>query len=246
MESDLVRSQYSLSIRFFPDGFSLFMFDENMHLISQKHQEIIDFYMSDIENLLDNHLEFHNNYQHVSVFVESLIYSVIPTKLENSLTNRAMIELQYPSLEKEAEIISQIFIKQGFTLLWAIPQKLLQAIHKKFANKTIFHHLTDLLSDQINRDEDIAIWLRIGEADFIISRKKKILLCSSIEFKTSEDVVYHTLNFLRQLQLDIEQCAVNLYYDNNDFQTEQLLKKFLPQITGHSKKTIYENYQREI
>jgi hypothetical protein len=244
MESDLVRSQYSLSIRFVPDGFSLYVFDENNQLILQKREETEDFYTSDLENTLNIHHEIHNNYRHISIYVESSVYTLIPAQFDNHDSNRSMIQLQFPALDKNAQIANQLFKNQGFSLLWIIPQKLKTAVQNIFTDTPLQHHLTDILNNQEDSGDHVFIWQRSTDADFIISRKKKILLCNSIATKAPEDLVYHTLNFLKQLEFDIEQCTVNLFHDKKGTESYELLRKFLPKINGITKESVYENYQR--
>lgn len=246
MESDLVRSQYCLSIRFVPDGFSLLIYDENKQLILQKNEVIDSFYKSDIEKTLNNQHEIHNKYRQTTIFIESSVYTLIPSQFENTDTDRSMLELQFPALDKHALIEIQSFKNHGFSLLWVVPEKLRIAIQKIFPDIPYYHHLTELLKNQKDSNERVLIWLRSTEADFIISRKKKILLCNSFEIKTNEDLVYHTLNVLKQLELDIEQCVVKLYHDNSGIASLVLMKNFLPQINGIAKESAYENYQWEI
>lgn len=247
MTTTLVHIPYSLSIRIFSDGFSLFIYDEGNQLISQK--TISDKQLWKPENhdaAIFNEPEIHSRYQKISIEIETGIYTLIPEDFYNENTAPDYLRMQHADIPNKTVILSQKAEKFGVRLIYAFPEHLKTGISAIFPGTPISHHLISILNNtEFHAQEKVFIYIRKQFFDCIVMRKGNILLMNDFKYQSREDVVYHCMNIISQLDMNNEECVFVIYHNNHD-NPETALRPYVTHIISRQISTEYENYKRTI
>ncbi|NDP22248.1 MAG: DUF3822 family protein [Paludibacter sp.] len=226
-------NQYSLSIRFSSDGFSLCIYDEVDHLISKKTVSQSLFLLKEkaIYDLIAKEVETQLEFKNIRLICESDIYTLIPNVF---FTPEMACDFLYFEREKsknESELYSQLPVWEN-TLIYSLPTHLQNAIKRVYPNKHIEHHLTSFLSKVANdrNASGLKIWTRSKMLDVALITNGKLTLLNSYTYNTPEDYTFFVLNIFEQLSLDIETCKVDIYNLENNSEIKNLLQKYVKEL----------------
>ena len=226
-------NQYSLSIRFSSDGFSLCIYDEVDHLISKKRVDQSLFLLKEnaIYELIANEVETQLEFKNIRLICESDIYTLVPDVF---FTPEMVCDYLYFDREKnknDSELFSQLTVWEN-TLIYSLPTHLQNAINRVYPNKHIEHHLTLFLSEIANdrNESGLKIWTRQKKLDVAVITNGKLTLLNSYNYNTPEDYTFFVLNIFEQLSLDTETCKVEIYNLDNNSEIKNLLQIYVKEL----------------
>lgn len=224
-------NQYSLSIRFTSDGFSLLISDENQLQISTKNVSF-DLFSKSEENfldLLDKELELNINYQAIRIIFETDLYSVIPKPLFNTETANELLNLQHHNIKPTDIILHNELLAWDAVLVFAIPGTINSVMSKILPEIKIEHHIYSFINDSValQNDPNMHIWVRQNIMDVVILDKGNLRLIKSFSFATNEDFVYYIMNLFELLPLDTEQCKLVIYNSKKQPKLVELTSKYI-------------------
>lgn len=248
MDSDLVNNHYSLSIRIFSDGFSLFVYDEKHTIISRKNikSEQGNDFAEFLRNMLATNEEIRQKYKDIIIICESAYHTIIPDVFHKTEREREFLKFQHPSLPVSYQTFYNIISNQQSVLIFGLEQNITQLLARHFQHVIPESHLVNIINKIIiERSDKIAIWIRPEEIDCIVYKDQKIILLNKYSYQSSEDIVYHILNIHQQLELNPNDIISEIFSDEN-LLTEKLLIKYVPKLVIKSKQTAHEDYQWEI
>ena len=189
--TEIISNQYSLSIRFTSDGFSLFIFDENQKLLSSKKTPVDLFSLTEdrLFDLLANEKELSLNFHSIRVVFETDIYSVIPKVLFDAANAKDLLTFQHVEANIADTILHNELLAWNAVLAFTIPKAINSAIRKILPEVDIEHHIIDFVNDEIalQNDSSVHIYVRNNRMDIIVLKKGKLTLINTYEFSTKED-----------------------------------------------------------
>jgi hypothetical protein len=247
MDSTLVNNQYSLSIRIFSDGFSLYVYDENFQILSHKHEKSkqtddLEF----IRKMFESNKEIHDAYKTISIICESDYHTLVPEiffKLENQ---NDLLKLHHPSLPDSSRIFYTKQEQLESVLIYSLDEKLLKEISLYFQQITPESHLVHITKKITTEQKDkFTLWIRPEKIDCIVYNHHKMLLLNKFSYTSPEDIAYHVLNVYQQLELNPNEFLLEIFDDGNN-QIESILKKYISTVIIKPKQSAYEDYQWEV
>ena len=216
-----------------PDGFSLFVYNENEEIISsvqQTHENLAGH--AGIEELFSALQASQPACQSVTLIVESEYYTLIPEALFKPEKNEDFLRLHHPALPGSHQIFHTHYKHRGYVLIYAFDKHIIKSLRAVYPLMTVQHHLHQLLEEEHQgKEERIAVWVRSKQIDCLACQNNSILLLNNYQYQTGEDIVYHVLNMLHHLPLNHETAGVEIYRDDNTaFFSEKLLKDYFPHV----------------
>lgn len=213
MHINLAEKPYSLSIRIYPDGFSLFVCNENNEVLSTEHHyteggQLEESFISLCSTLSDC--------QSVSLVMVTDFYTLIPATIFNPDKKNDFLRLQHPNLTDTSEIFYTYYKHIDAILVYAFDKKNIKTVQSAFPEINIQHHLHHLIENlETARGEQISLIIKSGSIDCLASRHNYIQLLNNFAFQTEEDIVYHVLNILHHLDFNHETTQITIYHENN-------------------------------
>lgn len=242
MDSTRIDHPTVLSIRIDTDGFSFLFYDDSNRLISQKHVQF-DFYSEDIPpTLFQSQAELKANYASINISCVSPYYSLIPLALFQTEMMRPLLQLQCPDLPSSYTILYHQIDSQQSVLIYAMPQGIIQMVEEVFPTLQIDHHLKRFLQSTPVEKESLTVLVREKDCDIIAYSNQRIVLTNNFQHDCVEDLAYHVLNCIHELEFDSASCTCSLYGKD----TKKLNDLLSPHLTGLkaiSKSEQDENYQ---
>ncbi|MDO9154812.1 MAG: DUF3822 family protein [Paludibacter sp.] len=224
-------NNYSLSIRFSPDGFSLFIYDENNINISKKSisAKINQLSETEIIDLLSKEPELQLNYKSVRLICETISYTVIPSVFFKNEEIADMLKFQHPELPKNEIVLYNFLDAWDAVNIFSLPKSLSVVLQQLLPEITIEHHLTTFLTDYIamQNEKCLHIWIRSSEMDIVGIQNNHLQLINTYNYSTPEDFIYYTMNAIQQLGFNAEDCKVLLYNSEKAIELHQLLSKYV-------------------
>ncbi|MEI7502288.1 MAG: DUF3822 family protein [Paludibacter sp.] len=226
-------NQYSLSIQFNLDGFSLSILDISNTLISAKKVSIPLFSIPKIEitKSIEHEADGLLDYKNIRLICELDGYIFVPNALfeKGNETDYFLFEHK---LDKNDCIITNNISNWETVNVFSIPKNLKEALNQLLPNSIIEHHLSYFLTDKIKlrNETSVQIWVRPKIMDVIVLCAGNLQLINSFTYNTPEDFTYYTLNIFEQLSLDIESCKVKLYNTDGNNELQKLIKKYIKQV----------------
>lgn len=232
-------SEYHLSIQVSLDGFSFSVHQgDQKKCLALKHIELGQANSGTPENLLKErilHEEFLNSsYQSVSILWTTPKATLVPEEFFSEETASDLFQLCFP-LEKREKILWKTIKGVQSTLIYTIPESLLNFLSSQFGEMELFHHTFPLLqfSPMVSEGNHPKIHVHV-EKEFInifIANKENKNYFNSFSYRDPADMVYYILNVIGQLKLNPEQSKVSLSGRiNPESAATILLKKYLSQI----------------
>ncbi len=213
--SDFTHSnQYSLSIRFSSDGFSLYVYDISNKPVSLKKTPLSLFSAREEEiiKLLSEQPEINLNFKKIRVIFDTEKYSVVPTSIYEEKNASDFLYMEHTADNSEILLANDILPWES-TIIFTIPIKLRNAIKHFYPIVEIESHMSYFLTDivRLQNENSIQIWVRAKQMDVVVLTSCNIKLINSYSYNTSEDFTYYTLSILEQLALDPHSCRVLLF-----------------------------------
>lgn len=213
--SDLIHNnQYSLSIRFSSDGFSLYVYDLSGKLISLKKTPVSLFSAREEETiqLLSEQPELNLNFKKVRIIFDTEKYSVIPSSIYDEKSASDFLYMEHAPDNSETLLTNNVLPWES-TVIFAIPVKLRNSIKHFYPTVEIENHISYFLTDivRMRNENSIQIWVRPKFMDVVVLTNSNIKLINTYTYNTSEDFTYYTLSILEQLSLDPHSCKILLY-----------------------------------
>lgn len=248
MDINLVKNQYSLSIRILSDGFSLSVYDENYQLISAKH--ITPVHGADkaesLQEILVSHKELHLAYKDIVIICESEYHTIVPEIFYKAENEKEFLRLQHPSLPDSYQLFHSKLPLRQCTMIYGLEQNVIKVFQSHFQQVNPESHLVSIAKKIISEDKNkLTLWVRQEETDCIVYNDHRIVLFNKYAYEQPEDILYHVLNIYQQLNLNPSDFCTELY-DNENSNNIALFKKHLPGVIIKSKKTAHEDYQWKI
>lgn len=247
MDSTLVNNQYSLSIRIFSDGFSLYVYDEKCQIISHKHEK--SGHTDDLEfihNMFESNKEIHSDYKNISIICESDYHTLVPEVFFKPENQNDLLKLHHPTLPDSHRIFHAKQEQLQSVLIYSLEEKLLKEIYIHFQHITPESHLVYITKKITTEQTDKCIlWISPEKIDCIVYNHHKIQLLNKFSYNSPEDIAYHVLNIYQQLELNPNDFLLEILDDGNN-QTESLLKKYISTVIIKPKQSAYEDYQWEV
>lgn len=223
-------NQYSLSIRFSSDGFSLSVSDENDNRISTKRIPASLFSLSakDIRTLLEKQEEIKYVYRSIRLVCEHDYYTLVPQEIFAPAEVADMLYFQ-KTPDKTEHVLYNNVPSWDAVNIFSVPVELFKALSVAFPETEIEHHVSHLLNKQIKSrgGNSMHIWVRPKTMDTAVIAKGNLLLVNSFGYNTTEDLVYYTLNLFDQLGVDTEDCEVYLYNQAKQPEHVSNLRRYL-------------------
>lgn len=226
-------NQYSLSIRFSSDGFSLLIYDELKRLLIAKkipadltsisYEDIIELLLEDVETIL--------NIKKIRLIYESDTYAFVPASIFTTEHATDFLFFQ-DKLNKSDKISFNKLPNWGTVDVFAVPGVLIDAMAHLFPRLEIEHHLSWFLSEKIKSTGEscVQIWVRPKLMDVVVLTNGNIVLINSYDYSTPEDFTYFTLSIFQQLALNKEEYPVKLYNSDTCTELKQHLQKYLKSV----------------
>lgn len=250
MASTVVNNHYSLSIWIYSDGFSLYVYDENNHILSSKHLNItegadeIEF----LQQALASQEEINAEYKEIMVTCESAYHTIIPEIFHTTKKENDFLTLQHPDLPASYQLFHEKDTNLQTVLIYGIDVKIIEAINKYLPTANITSHLVHATKKVVTEAvEKLTIWVRDKdkEMDCIVYKNNKISLLNKYFYQSSEDIIYHIVNIYQQLELNPAEFETEIF-DDGEILNETFLRDYFTNINLSSKKSFYEDHQREI
>jgi len=222
--------QYSLSIRFSSDGFSLWIYDESNTLLTTKTvtslllslsaEEIVLLLQEDTNALLD--------IRHVQLIYESDRYAFVPVSIFKEEEAGLFLQLQ-DQLEKNNKVLFNPMPKWDMVNVFSMPGALFEALTELFPGVIPAHHLSWFINEKIKlqSDSSIQLWVRPKIMDVVALKGGNIVLINSFVYHTPEDFTYFTLNIFEQLSFNTEKDKVKLFNVQTSADLQKHLQKYL-------------------
>jgi len=222
--------QYSLSIRFSSDGFSLSIYNELDKLLSVRKVTTALFKTTseDIVKLLTEETETFLNMKSTRVICETDLYTLVPAAIFKA--EEASLYLNFhDKRDKTDRILFNRLSQRDIVNVFSIPNALNVAINQLYPGSTIEHHISWFFNEKLNRqtDNSVHIWVRPEVMDVVVLTNRNVILANSFAYETSEDFVYFTLNIFDQLVLNKDEYKIKLYNTKNQTDIQDCLKKYI-------------------
>ncbi|MDD3322512.1 MAG: DUF3822 family protein [Paludibacter sp.] len=227
-------NQYSLSIRFYSDGFSFYAYDESAKLLSKKNilVSILSANENAIYQLVNSEIESQLAFKNIRLICESEKYTLIPTDLFTPETASDFLHFEHES-EKNEKIIFSSIEEWDNTLVSSIPLHLHNAMEKLYPGINIEHHLFNFLTQEIKtyKKDGLHVLARAKILDILLLKNGRIELLNSFIYNTPEDFTYFVLNVFEKLSLDTETLQVCVYKLAKKTEIKELLNKYINEIS---------------
>lgn len=226
-------NQYSLSIRFSSDGFSLLVHDKADLLVSSKKVTVPLFSLAknEIVSVLEQEVERLLNYIDIRIVCELDDYVFVPTPLFEVGNEIDFLLLEHKIEKKDCAIYNKITTWNTVNI-FSIPKNFRAALTQLFHNSAIEHHLSFFLTDQVKHrnESSVQILVRPNTMDVVVLINGNLQLINSYTYNTPEDFTYYTLNLFDQLSLDTETCKVRLFNVGSSIVLQRMIQKYVKQV----------------
>lgn len=221
-------SQYSLSIRFEPDGLSFSVYS---HLVSRYivlESVILNKASTSAENVqvkhdiseqlngfLIKHPWLLNQFRHTVLIQNSLIYTLVPHALYDPLKKAEYLKFVFKT--GDSVVFRDHFLNSAEAwVVYALPESLGIIPDQHFAGSRVMHHAGAMIETLLPRyrhneiQNPVFVNIRKGSFDIIVLKEGKLRYCNSFSWKVNEDLVYYLIFVLDQLALNPENVPVML------------------------------------
>ncbi len=232
-----IRQKGHQSIRFLPDGFSVLISDASYKPVYLKQftfDSSITFklYPAECGRILDEAQLLSFEGETVLIY-DSLAFTVVPKPYLDEDVVRSLLE-SVCSLDESDQIQHRYVKDRKLNLVYAVPSELID-LKNLFTNHVQILHSSECLvslSDQVKASDHqrgvILAEVQLHTLDLLIIMEDQIRLLNKYALKDPSDFIYHTLNTIKQLQLDRETIPVYLSgIVHEEHELFGLLKKYV-------------------
>lgn len=241
MQRSLVEKPDSLSIRIRPGGFSLYIYGENGHIISQRSLST-DLLNASNASILDRQPEVIRPYKKTALVCETDFFTLIPDVFTDPGSYRSILQMHHSGVDENLGIFYEKLPRS--VLIYALPRLFIQNVQARLPDAGFYSHLLIWLKKAADLPGDqFYVYIREKKIDCIIYSKKNLQFYNSFDYETREDIVYHCIHLIDQFQLDTATLRLQLIGDEERIRPDQLLGAYIPQVLFTTHNQEYENYQ---
>lgn len=214
-----IRLKGHLAIRFSTDGFSILVSDASFKPVFLKHYLYdssvpADIFPSECSRIL-NDLEL-LDFQGETVFIlDSQAVTLIPRQLFDEDETRSMLE-HAAGIEKQDQVCHRNIRDRDLNIVYACGPEL-QKLKEKISGRVQVLHISECilsLADQIQASDHqrgfVLLEVQKHSLQILIIQKDRVRLINRYSLNNPSDFIYHTLNTMKQLELDRETIPVYL------------------------------------
>jgi len=232
-----IRLKGHQSIRFAPDGFSILISDASYTPVYLKQYTFensvsIEELVEECGRILDENglISFEGE---TVLITDSMAVTLLPRKFFNVDKNREILE-KVCALDKHDRVFDRFVKNRDFYLVFAVPDKII-GLGNRFAGDVKILHTAECLlslSDQVKAsDHQRGVLLAEVQAhtlDILVIAGDRVQLLNRYSLNDPSDFIYHTLNTIKQLELDPESIPVYLSgIIHEDHPLKELLVKYI-------------------
>jgi hypothetical protein len=208
------KHNYTLSIRFYPDGFYFFVADKSNTVLTKEDVFIAGFEQlpaDEIIRLLNKNISVSEQVNHAVLVYEASKYCFVPSHFVKNENDK----LFFSFYEKENQ--PQAFVHTGFPfwkneLIYAVPQNIADAVSQLFPQTEIAHPFNVLLDEKnLPQNNKLYLWKNKKTIDALLVKSKNLCLANGFSYSTNEDITYHVLHIYEQMKLDVENFPLKLF-----------------------------------
>ncbi len=230
-----------ISIRFRTDGFSLLLEDSNfkpviLNNFSWETKLSLSGYIQACEDWLNKHTLTEGFLGETSILIESPAATLIPKNLFSKEQKNLFLE-QSNTVTNNETILHRNVKNRPFVLIYAVPALILTFSGRMKSKVRIIHTTECMLSaaDQIDASDHhrgfVMIETQEDYLEILVIKNDDLLLSNRYKLKSNDEIVYHTLNTMKQLNMDRK--IVPLFIAGkykNDHESIQLLGRYIKNI----------------
>lgn len=214
-----IRLKGHQSIRFTPGGFSVLISDASYTPVYLKHYTLepesaeADL-LADCGRVLDEEELFAFEGETVLI-TDSMAVTLLPKQFYTEDRNREILE-KICSIDDTDHILERYIKTRSAYLIYAVLDKILKLSRRFKGPVKILHSSECLISlaDQIQSSDHqrgfVLAEVQAQSLDILVIREDRIQLVNRYLLNDTSDFIYHTLNTMRQLDLDRESIPVYL------------------------------------
>jgi hypothetical protein len=232
-----IRLKGHQSIRFAPDGFSVLISDASYTPVYLKEYTFetslpVEELVSECGRILDEAglLSFEGE---TVLITDSMAVSLLPKQFFNVDKNREILE-KVCALDKSDRVFDRSIKNRNFHLVFAVPDKVI-GLGNRFAGEVKILHTAECLlslSDQVKASDHqrgvLMAEVQVHTLDILVISGDQVRLLNRYSLNDPSDFIYHTLNTMRQLELDPESIPVYLSgMIHEEHQLKRLLLKYI-------------------
>jgi len=232
-----IRLKGHQSIRFAPDGFVVLISDASYTPVYLKQFSFnsivpIDELIAECSRILDEEglLSFEGE---TVLITDSLAATLLPRQFVDVDKNREILE-KICSLDKTDRVFDRSIKTRNFHLIFAVPEKIIGLGNRFAGDVKILHSAECLLSlsDQVKASDHqrgvVMTEVQDHTLDILVIAEDRVLLLNRYWLNDPSDFIYHTLNTMRQLELDRESIPVYLSgIIDEEHELKDLLVKYI-------------------
>ncbi len=214
-----IRLKGHQSIRFAPDGFSVLVSDASYTPVYLKEYTFetslpVEELVSECGRILDEAglLSFEGE---TVLITDSMAVTLLPKQFFNVDKNREILE-KVCALNKSDRVFDRSIKNRNFHLVFAVPDKVI-GLGNRFAGEVKILHTAECLlslSDQVKASDHqrgvLMAEVQVHTLDILVISGDQVRLLNRYSLNDPSDFIYHTLNTMRQLELDPESIPVYL------------------------------------
>jgi hypothetical protein len=214
-----IRLKGHQSIRFAPDGFSVLISDSSYTPVYLKEYTFetslpVEELVSECGRILDEAglLSFEGE---TVLITDSMAVTLLPKQFFNVDKNREILE-KVCALDKSDRVFDRSIKNRNFHLVFAVPDKVI-GLGNRFAGEVKILHTAECLlslSDQVKASDHqrgvLMAEVQVHTLDILVISGDQVRLLNRYSLNDPSDFIYHTLNTMRQLELDHESIPVYL------------------------------------
>lgn len=146
------------------------------------------------------------NFQKIFFEVETPEFLVVPSDIDSEEAQKAVFKAAHPSAGEDVTILSNHIEGVGASVLFALPDKLLNFVRRTFDGVRILHNLAPLMiyfRRQLRHAGAIKTLVNVREssAEVIVMSHNRLLLANRFSFSTVDDLTYYVLAATEQLDV---------------------------------------------
>ena len=214
-----IRLKGHQSIRFAPDGFSVLISDASYTPVYLKEYTFetrlpVEELVAECGRILDDAglLSFEGE---TVLITDSMALTLLPKQFFNVDKNREILE-KVCGLDKSDRVFDRSIKNRNFHLVFAVPDKII-GLSNRFAGEVKILHSAECLlslSDQVKASDHqrgvILAEVQTHTLDILVISGDQVQLLNRYSLNDPSDFIYHTLNTMKQLELDPESIPVYL------------------------------------
>jgi hypothetical protein len=171
-------------------------------------------------------------YHKVSAQLSSNRYTFIPSALFKAENAEKYFLFNHPKKTNTRVEFEQVKAYEIINV-FSTDNEVMSALQNVFNDVTIHHHTTSLLQSVklqagTSNSKNLFAHFRNGWIDIIVTEGKKLVLCNSFNYKSSEDAVYYILSAGEQLGLNPQSVQLTIMGEiEKESSISQLLHKYI-------------------